>query len=289
MSDHAMQQGGTAMATETSLAYEIVNGWEQLPEGWTHPDVAGVATDSQDRVFLFSRGEHPIIVYDREGRFLRSWGRDVIRVAHGLRRHPNGDIWATDTDRHQIYRFTREGRLVASWGQADEPGYGDGAFNMPTDLGFGPNGITYVSDGYGNSRVVMLDDQGRFVGTWGEHGSAPGQFDTPHSLAVAPDGRVFVCDRGNFRLQVFDAQGAYLTEWRPEIGSPQGITIAGDGTCWLLCAIDSITGRVVRLDIDSLQPLVTFEGPGHMIEISPWGDVFAASLTGNIIRWRPAA
>lgn len=261
-----------------------------LPEGWWLGDVSGVTSSPDGEVYVFQRGRaaDPILVYDRHGRYLRSWGRDLIRVAHGLRRDAGGDLWATDTDRHQVYRFTREGSLVSAFGRRDEPGDGEDTFNMPTDLAFGPNGITYVSDGYGNSRVVMLDPDGRFVGAWGRHGSAEGEFDTPHSIAVAPDGLVYVCDRGNTRLQVFDPNGGFRAAWTPAVGSPQAITITPDGECWVLCAIDSIAGRVVRLDLASMRVMTSFEGPGHMIERTAWGDILVASLTGNIIRWSPA-
>jgi DNA-binding beta-propeller fold protein YncE len=265
------------------------DGASVLPAGWWLGDVSGVTSSPDGEVYVFQRGAaaDPILVYDRQGRFLRSWGRGLIRVAHGLRRDATGDLWATDTDRHQVYRFTRDGELVSSLGRRDEPGAGDDTFNMPTDLAFGPNGLTYIADGYGNSRVVVADAEGRFVGTWGRHGSAEGEFDTPHSIGIAPDGLVYVCDRGNRRLQVFEPDGRFRAAWTPPTGSPQAITITADGECWLLCAIDSIAGRVIRLDLATLQIAESFEGPGHMVERTAWGDILAASLTGNIIRWSP--
>src|SRR5205085_222248 len=107
-----------------------------LPAGWWLGDVSGVTSSPDGEVYVFQRGSaaDPILVYDRRGQFLRSWGRDLIRVAHGLRRAANGDIWATDTDRHQIYRFSRDGALLAELGRRDEPGDGADTFNMPTDL-----------------------------------------------------------------------------------------------------------------------------------------------------------
>lgn len=261
-----------------------------LPAGWWLGDVSGVTSSPQGEVFVFQRGSaaDPILVYDRTGRFLRSWGRGLIRVAHGLRRDAGGDIWATDTDRHQVYRFRPDGTLVGSFGRRDEPGEADDAFNMPTDLAFAPDGRIYVSDGYGNSRVVILEQDGRYIAAFGRAGAGEGEFDTPHSIAVAPDGLVYVCDRGNGRLQIFEPDGTFRMAWSPPVGAPQAITITADGECWLLAALDSITGRVLRVDLPSMHIVQSFEGPGHMVERTAWGDVLAASLTGNIIRWSPS-
>ena len=153
---------------------------------------------------------------------------------------------------------------------------------MPTDLTFGPDGSVYISDGYGNSRVVRLTSDGAYVSEWGSHGSSQREFDTPHSIAAAPDGRVFVCDRTNGRIQVFDPDGAFADEWRPSVGQPQAITISPTGECWLANAIDSNTGRISRLDLDTWAVLGTMESPGHMLEMSAWGELFVAALSGNI-------
>ncbi|HEU5321728.1 MAG TPA: peptidyl-alpha-hydroxyglycine alpha-amidating lyase family protein [Methylomirabilota bacterium] len=210
-----------------TLRYEAVEGWEQLPPGYAHRDVAGVAVDGEDRVFLICRGDHPVIVYDRQGRFVRSWGAGEFTYrTHGITVAPDGTVWCTDDGNHTVRRFTPEGKLLATLGTLDTPsdtGYDGkdymtiqrpaGPFNRPTNLAVGPRGDLYVSDGYGNCRVHRFAPGGRLVRSWGVPGTGPGQFYLPHGIAVAADGRVFVCDRENDRIQIFSPDGEYLGEW----------------------------------------------------------------------------
>jgi DNA-binding beta-propeller fold protein YncE len=213
---------------ESTLTFEVVPEWEQLPSGWTHGDVAGVAIDSQDRVYVFNRSDHPVIVYDREGRFLRSWGEGVFTRPHGITIHDDVVFCADDTD-HTVRALTLEGELLWTLGTLNTPsdtGYspegranlrsiqrGAGPFNRPTRLAVAPNGDLYVSDGYGNARIHHFSADGRLVRSWGEPGTEPGQFNLPHSVWVHSDGRVFVCDRENDRVQIFSPEGELLTIW----------------------------------------------------------------------------
>jgi NHL repeat len=190
------------------VKYKVVEGWEQLPKGFAHRDVAGVAVDQEDRVFLICRGENPVIVCDRQGEFLRAWGKgDFSMRTHGIYVAPNGTIFATDDGNHTVRQFTPEGRLLMTMGTLNVPsdtGY-DGKttgsikhagppFNRPTNVAIGPRGDIYISDGYGNARVHMFSPSGQLKRSWGEPGDGPGQFRLPHGIAVAADGRVFVCD-----------------------------------------------------------------------------------------------
>jgi DNA-binding beta-propeller fold protein YncE len=215
------------MAQVSTLNYQVVEGWEQLPRGWEHRDVAGVAVDGEDRVFLICRGDHPVIVYDRRGKFLRSWGEgDFTYRTHGITVGPDGTIYCTDDGNHTVRQFTPEGKLLMTLGTMNTPsdtGYDGsntmtikqpaGPFNRPTNLAIGPKGDLYVSDGYGNCRVHRFSPSGELRQSWGVPGTGPGQFHLPHGIAVAPDGRVFVCDRENDRIQIFSPDGEYLTEW----------------------------------------------------------------------------
>jgi len=210
-----------------SIRYEVVEGWEQLPRGYAHRDVAGVAVDGEDRVFLICRGEHPVIVYDRGGRFLRSWGEGEFTLrTHGITVAADGTVWCTDDGNHTVRRFTPEGKLLMTLGTPNTPsdtGYDGkdimsitrpaGPFNRPTNIAIGPRGDLYVSDGYGNCRVHRFSPAGELKRSWGEPGTGPGQFYLPHGIAVDADGRVFVCDRENDRIQIFSPDGEYLTEW----------------------------------------------------------------------------
>jgi DNA-binding beta-propeller fold protein YncE len=208
-------------------SFEVVAGWEQLPAGYAHPDVADVGVDSTGRVYLFCRSEHPVLVYERDGRFVRSWGEGVFTMrAHGITVAPDDSIWFTDDGDQTVRRFTGEGRLlqtIGTSGRASDTGY-DGKtvasvaragppFNRPTNLAVAPNGDLYVSDGYGNARVHRFSPTGELRRSWGEPGSGPGQFMIPHGVTVHRDGRVFVCDRENDRIQIFSPDGEFLAEW----------------------------------------------------------------------------
>jgi len=213
---------------ESTLTFELVPNWEQLPDGWTHGDVAGVATDSQDRVFVFNRSEHPVIVYEPDGRFLGSWGEGVFTRPHGITIHADIVYCADDTD-HTVRAFTLEGQLLWTLGTLNQPsdtGYspegrsnllsirrGAGPFNRPTRLAVAPSGELYVSDGYGNARIHRFSADRQLIQSWGEPGAEPGQFQLPHSVWVHTDGRVFVCDRENDRVQIFSPGGELLTIW----------------------------------------------------------------------------
>jgi len=186
------------------MRYEVVEGWEQLPKGFEHRDVAGVAVDGEDRVFLICRGDHPIIAYDDKGEFLRSWGEGEFTYrTHGIATAPDGTVWATDDGNHTVRQFTPQGKLLNTLGTLDTPsdtGYDGkdymtitrpgGPFNRPTNLAIGPRGDLYVSDGYGNCRVHQFSPTGTLKRSWGEPGTGPGQFYLPHGIAVAADGRV---------------------------------------------------------------------------------------------------
>jgi DNA-binding beta-propeller fold protein YncE len=210
--------------------YEIAEGWEQLPKGWRHGDVTNVITDSQDRVYVFNRSEHPVIVYDRDGRFLGSWGEGVFTRAHGISITRGGFIYCTDDKDHTVRKFTTDGKLRQTLGTPGKPsdtGYVDGSgptslatikrgagpFNRPTRVSEAPNGDLYVSDGYGNARIHCFTAAGELIQSWGEPGDQPAQFNLPHSVWVHTDGRVFVCDRKNDRVQIFGLSGKYLGAW----------------------------------------------------------------------------
>jgi DNA-binding beta-propeller fold protein YncE len=196
-----------------TAAYRVLEGWGRLPDGWRYLEAAGVAVDARDNVYVFTRGEHPVIVFDREGRFLRSWGEGLVGRAHAITIGPEGEIWLTDDGNHTIRKFTPEGRLLLTIGEADRPAplQSGRPFNRPTHLAISPTtGDLFISDGYGNSRVHKYDPAGRYLLSWGEPGTDPGCFNLPHNIATDAEGRVYVADRENHRVQVFDGEGRYL-------------------------------------------------------------------------------
>lgn len=207
--------------------YTPVIGWEQLPAGFTHPDVAAVAIGSGGLVYLFCRAEHPVLVYERDGRFVRSWGEGMFTArTHGITIAPDDSVWCVDDAGHSVRKFTPDGKLLLALGDNDgrpsDSGYdgknletiarGAPPFNRPTNLAIAPNGDLYVTDGYGNARVHRFSPSGKLIASWGEPGTGPGEFMLPHGIAVDASGDVFVCDRESDRIQVFNATGTFKRE-----------------------------------------------------------------------------
>ena len=179
-------------------AFRVLEGWGRLPEGWRYVEAAGVAVDSSDHVYVFNRGEHPVIVFDREGNFLRSWGEGLVGRAHGITIGPDGEVWLTDDGNHTIRKFTPEGKLLLTIGDPDKPAplQSGKPFNRPTHVALSPlTGDLFISDGYGNSRVHKYDPKGRHLFSWGEPGTDPGCFNLPHNIATDAEGLVYVADR----------------------------------------------------------------------------------------------
>ncbi len=233
---------------EGEYRYEVVEGWEQLPSGWSHGDVAGVATDSQDRVYVFNRSEHPVIVYDRDGTFLDTWGDTTLYPRpHGIT-IVDDVVYLADVADHTVRKCTLDGTVLMTLGTPRQPsdtGYranvpsnlttiqrAAGPFNLPTRGAVAPSGDLYVSDGYGNARVHRFSADGELVQSWGEPGDGPGQFNLPHSVWVHADGRVWVCDRENDRIQIFSPAGEVLEIWT-NVTRPGDLFIASDGTVYV--------------------------------------------------------
>jgi DNA-binding beta-propeller fold protein YncE len=232
---------------EGDIRFELVAGWLQIPAGWDYRDVAGIATDAEDRVYLYTRSEHKVCVHDRDGRFVASWGSGFIERAHGIA-IVDGFAYLTDLSAHTVYKCTLEGELVMTLGtrgQASETGYvkdvpanlttitrSAGPFNRPAKAMPGPNGDIYVADGYGNARVHRFSAAGELLHSWGDPGREPGQFMCVHGMWVHDDGRVFVCDRDNDRIQVFSPEGSVVAVW-PDIVQPSDIRIDREGAVFI--------------------------------------------------------
>jgi DNA-binding beta-propeller fold protein YncE len=215
----AVQVGGGA------FRYRVEEAWA-IPADRGFGEVVAVACDSRDRVFLFARGPRPVLVYDRDGRPLGSWGEGLFVRPHGIFIGPDGTVYCSDDCDHTVRAFAPDGTLrltLGTRGRFSDTGAtsndyrtvrrGGAPFNYPTNLAIGPSGDLYVSDGYGNARVHRFSPDGRLLQSWGEPGSGPGQFHLPHGIAVDADGTVHVADRENSRVQLFTAEGNYLAEW----------------------------------------------------------------------------
>lgn len=223
--------------------YELVRDFLKMPPGESLGIVSRVATDAQDRVYVFQRKNPPVVVFDRDGNYLGSWGTDEVTDPHGLK-IVNDIVYTTDRSGSVAKSFTLDGRPLMELGQrgvhsdtgcTGSPWLAEraaGPFNHPTEMMAHPNGDIYVTDGYRNARVHRSTPDGRLVKSWGTPGHAPGEFHLPHSIAFDPAGRLYVADRANKRIQIFSPDGDYLGEWTG-MGGPNDITRGNDGNYYI--------------------------------------------------------
>ena len=223
------------------FGYDPDDHWAKLPAGWDWREVAGVATDSKDRVYVFNRGEHPLLVFAPDGTFLASWGEGVFTRPHGITVGADDSVYCTDDSDHTVRKFAPDGTLLLTIGTSGKPS-DTGAtsvdyrtirragppFHYPTNLALSPAGNLYVSDGYGNACVHAFTPDGRPLFSSGEPGSGPGQFHVPHGIAIDDEGVVYVADRENSRIQLFTPEGKYLSEWT-DVARPCQVFIDGSG------------------------------------------------------------
>ncbi len=262
--------------------YEVQEDWAKLPEGWAMP-AAAVAVDSQDRVFCFNRDiDHPIVVFDREGNYLFSWGANLIAFAHAITIDKTDNIWLVDRDHGQIMTFTPQGNLLSTIGEKGyrsdtgvDPGnfsskaylnvtHGGGPFNLPTAIAFTETGEMFITDGYGNARVHKFSAAGEYLFSWGEPGSGPSEFNMPHGVWIDRQGRVLVCDRENDRVQVFTQDGTYVSTWPTKLIGPAVFYVDDEDIVY----IPEHNGGMVSI--------LTLEG----VRLTQWGDPMYRSCHG---------
>ena len=246
--------------------YRVVEGWGTLPEGWQFRDVGAVATDSKDNVYVFNRGAMPMIVFDREGNFLRAWGQDIFERAHGLHIGPDDMLYCTDDGNHTMRKCTPDGEVLLELGLPGKPApYMSGEpFHRCTHTALSPDGHIFVSDGYGNAHVHKYTPDGKHVMTWGEPGTDPGQFNIVHNIVADDDGWVYVADRENHRVQVFDSNGKYETQWN-NMHRPCGLFMPR-GPCQH-CYIGELgPGMAVNRDLPNIGPrLSIYTNEGELV------------------------
>jgi DNA-binding beta-propeller fold protein YncE len=266
------------------LSYQVISDFFQFPAEEHLVEPAGAAVNSKGHIFLFHRGKHPLMEFDSSGKFLRSIADDLFVTAHMLRIDPDDNIWTTDIGSHVVLKLSPEGRVLLALGRMRIPGDDVLHFNQPTDVAWDRDGNIYVADGYGNSRVLKFDKYGRPLLGWGMKGSGPGQFDTPHTIVIDGD-LVYVGDRENARIQIFDRSGQFLRQWT--LGHPFSLVLAPDHVLYMA---DAIAGRIVRIDPKG-KIVGVFEGPQlgqgphfdpHEIALAPDGTIFTAEVLG----WR---
>jgi DNA-binding beta-propeller fold protein YncE len=266
------------------LNYEAVPNFFHLPAGEHFVEVAGVAVNSKGHIYVFHRGKHPLMEFDANGKYLRSIADDLFVTAHIVRVDAEDNIWTTDVGAHVVLKLSPDGRVLLSLGRMRTPGDDVLHFNQPTDVAFDREGNIYVADGEGNSRVLKFNKYGNVLLGWGMKGSGPGQFDLPHSIAIDGD-LVYVGDRENARIQIFDLSGRYLREWK--VGHPYGLVMAPDHFIYMS---DAIAGRILKINRDGSVAGV-LEGPApdkgrhfdpHSLAIDKDGSIF----TAEVMPWR---
>jgi DNA-binding beta-propeller fold protein YncE len=296
-----MTTAATPHLAAGGFAYLSDDAWAKIPDGYQFPEVAGVATDEDDNVYVFNRGPHPVIVLDQHGNFLRSWGEGFYGGrAHGITVSPDGFVYCVENTRHAIEKYTRDGRLVWTLGDAGNPApkWSNNPFNLPTHMAISARtGDIYVGDGYGNNAIHRFSADGKLIKTWGGHGIEPGSFQCPHNLCLDEDDFVYVADRENNRVQVFDRNGNLEAVWhdiyRPSaLAFYQGHIFVGEllhdphpllQDATMLGHRISIFSKNGRL-IARLGSEVEGDGPGefiapHGIDVDSQGNVYVAEVS----------
>ena len=208
-----------------AVGYQVDPDWPKKPADIEWRFMTGVTVDSHDRIWTFNALDPPVQVYSTQGNLLKRWGDGHFKNPHYIKIDPEGNVWTTDYGRHVVEKFTPDGDLLLTLGTPNEPGCDGEHFNMPTDIAFGPNGDLFITDGYGNDRVARFSKEGKFIKDWGSLGQDPGMFSQPHSIVADSTGRLYVAERNNCRIQVFDAEGNSLAQWR-NLVNPWGLWIS---------------------------------------------------------------
>ncbi|MBM3775680.1 MAG: hypothetical protein FJW37_11050 [Acidobacteria bacterium] len=303
---------GSAATDASAKGYRLAPEWPLevksaagTPAGpWNLIQVAGVAIDARGHVLVLHRGAHPILEFESSGKFVRSWGDGLIssgkvvaihprdRVeggsgysavygpaacyacgGHSIRVDREGGIWVVDATAHVVYKMNPEGKVIQQLGRRGVSGLGTDTFNLPTDVAFAPNGDVYVSDGYGNARVVKYSRAGKYLLQWGTRGTGPGEFGLPHNLVTDAQGRVYVTDRDNRRIQIFDSNGKFLSQWT-DTGGVSSLYLRTDQRIWSGGELRDLNGKVLA-KIPEAQA-------AHGATVSDSGDVYVALLSGVV-------
>jgi DNA-binding beta-propeller fold protein YncE len=267
-----------------NFVYEYIERWGNLPEGWEFGDSPGLAVDSENRLFVFNRSTNPVIVLDDQGNFAKSWGHGKFKRPHGIYISPDGYVFCVDDQGHSVTKFTPEGHPIMVIETSNHPadtGYQIGdlrsvirsgpPFNHPTDLCRSSDGSFYVTDGYGNARVHMFSEGGELLFSWGEPGADAGQFVLPHGVCVDKNGRVYIADRENLRIQIFDPDGNYLSEWK-NVWCPSSLCLDQDENLYVAELGLIMQGKPGHKTIvrDAPRPRITVRNLNGEI-LSEWG------------------
>ena len=321
----AQEKGGV----DISGPYEVVENWPQPlhTDGWTWGSTAGIWAETPDRIFVFQRGElpvlgpddigltsslparaatsaeprrweHVVMIFDGKGKLVDSWEQykqlfvnphRILMNPHDPERH----VWLVDDRGHQLVKITNDGsEIKLRLGEKGVPGNDKTHFDRPTDIAWLPNGDFYVTDGYNNTRVVKFSKEGKYLFEWGKPGTGPGEFNLVHGIVIDSNRRIYVSDRSNSRIQVFDENGKYLDEW-PNIQSPYFLRLSQDQHIWVS---DGAVQKILKYDLNGklLHSWGTFGiipgtlwGP-HQFSVDSDGNLYIAEVfNGRAQKFRP--
>jgi DNA-binding beta-propeller fold protein YncE len=276
----------TRLVGDGDYRYEVVENWGRGRALEPFGLVSSIAVDSADRVYVFQRLPVPVmLLFDRDGTRLGSWGDDLFREPHGVWIGPDDTVFTTDTGDHTARQFTRDGTLLRTWGTPNQSGPPDQPFNRPTWAVVGPSGDLFVSDGYGQNRWHRFGADGALLGSWGRTGAGPGEFLLPHAIWVDRDSRVYVTDRTNNRVQIFSATGDYLTEWTGLL-SPNQVFIDADDTVYIAegdrrISVLTRDGTVLARWGDAGEEPGQFRDSPHSIWADSRGDLYVSEVLGE--------
>jgi len=215
-----------------TLNYVVDTTWPQKPDRFKWAQMAGITVDKQDQIYIFTRSQPTVQVYKTDGTLLRAWYMEDSSGSHFIRIGPDGNIWTANIAEHVVRKYSPKGKLLLTLGEPGIAGADKGHFDRPTDMGVLPSGDIFVSDGYGNRRIVHFDAKGKYINQWGQEGEEPGQFALPHSIVADSHKRLYVADRENARVQVFDTQGKLLAVW-VDLITPWGLYMTKKDEIWV--------------------------------------------------------
>jgi DNA-binding beta-propeller fold protein YncE len=270
-----------------------------LPAGTTMGAPAAVAFDAKGHLWVLTRGPQPLFEFDANGTFVRAFGEGLFTRTHGLRFDADGNIWVSDVGAHIVVKMSPAGQTLLTLGVKGEPGVWDEAagsrrLNQPNDVAFGRGGEVFVVQGHtpgadGDPRVLKFDRTGRFIKSWGGKGKTPGKFEVAHGIAIDAKGLLWVTDRENQRIQIFDADGGFVREIK-YAGLPCALDIGSQ----YIYMVNGFAGQILRLDLNGTVLAATGKpgkgvgefGEAHFITVSPKGDLFVAdSVNGTLQRF----
>jgi DNA-binding beta-propeller fold protein YncE len=285
--------------TAPPLDYAPVANPITLPEGTKMGATAAVAFDAKGHLFVLARGGASFFEFDPAGTFVRSFGDPMTR-AHGLRIDRDGNLWATDVGAHTVMKFNMKGELLLTIGVKGQAGAWDEAagerkLNQPNDIAIAANGDVFVVQGHtpglakGDARVLKFDKTGRFIKSWGGKGKGPGQFDVAHGIAIDAKGLLWVMDRENQRIQVFDAEGTFVREMK-YAGLPCSVDIGRE----FVYMVNGFAGQLLRMDLNGKVLAATGKpgtalgefGEAHFLAVSPKNELYVAdSVNGALVKF----